>query len=173
MTPAFRIERHATLSDETRAALFGWGADVFGTAELDIEWRRSADLHLVGLEDDAPVSHCGLLAHTISIGGAPQRVGGIKGVITLPQARGRGHATRLMRTASEILATEWHVDFALLFCFARLEPFYRRLAWRRLDVPVKIEQRGGSIDAPMSTMILELADRRWPGGEVDVRSLPW
>ena len=88
------------ISDEEREQLFGWGADVFGALSLNLRWRPK-DWHVLVYAEGRAVSHVGLLAHTLEVGGRRVRVGGVGAVVSAPSVQGRGFATRALRLASD------------------------------------------------------------------------
>lgn len=159
-------------TDEERRQLFEWGEDIFGMAGLDLRWRPK-DRHLFVEVDGRVVSHVGLLQHTVRVGDHPVKVGGVGGVVTVPDQQGRGYARHAMRHAASLMCGEWHVDFGLLFCREPLVPFYQGLAWRRVVDPVEAEQPSGRVVPPLAVMVLPCRGQEWPAGPVDLDSFPW
>jgi len=100
-------------------------------------------------------------------------VAGVGGVVTVPEAQGRGHAQRGMRHAAEFFCREWGVEFGLLFCRDALIPFYERLGWQLVAAPVEIEQPDGPVTSAMNVMVLPCGGRVWPAGDVRLQSFPW
>jgi GNAT superfamily N-acetyltransferase len=135
-------------------------------------WRPK-DFHLVLEEGGRPLGHVGLVRHTVSVGGRPVAVGGVGGVVTVPEAQGRGLAQRGMRHAAEFMRHEWGVDFGLLFCRDALVPFYERLGWQLVTEPVEVEQPDGPVVSSLNVMVLPTDGRGWPGGPVVLHSFPW
>jgi GNAT superfamily N-acetyltransferase len=160
------------LTDDEHRQLFGWGEDIFGMANQGLHWRPK-DHHVFVEVGGRAVSHVGLLRHTVKVGGAPVEVGGIGGVVTMPDMQGRGHARQALRYASSLMCREWGLNFGLLFCREALTPFYRELGWRRVEEPVMIEQPSGRIGSPVVVMVLSCGDQGWPAGVVDLGSFPW
>lgn len=160
------------ISDEESARLFGWGEDIFGSNYLNLTWKPK-DLHIFLDVDDNPVTHVGLLQHTVTVAGQPLKVCGVGGVVTILDAQGKGYATRAMRHAASLMREQLDVAFGLLFCHGRLMPFYERLGWRKVKDAVEIEQPSGPITSPMNVMILPCGKESWPVGPVKLNSLPW
>lgn len=152
--------------------MFGWGEDIFGSNYLNLTWKPK-DLHIFVDVDGSPVTHVGLLEHTVTVSGEAVRVSGVGGVVTTLDEQGKGYASRAMRYAASLMREELRVDFGLLFCHDRLIPFYERLGWQKIKEPVEIEQPSGSITSPMNVMILPCAKESWPVGPVKLSSLPW
>jgi GNAT superfamily N-acetyltransferase len=160
------------LSELETSRLFGWSADPFDMVKFGLRWRPK-DLHFLMDVDRVPVSHVGLLAHTVHVGGAAVAVAGIGGVVTVPDAQGRQHARTLLRHALDFVTRTWHVDAGLLFCLPRMVPYYARLGWRVVEQPVTIDQEFGPTPSPVPVMVLPMSDLGWPDGAVRLESLPW
>lgn len=165
-----RVADH--LTDEEHKRLFGWGEDIFRANHLELRWRGKT-LHILVDVGGSAVSHVGLLRHVVTAGETPVEVCGIGGVVTIPEAQGKGCASRAMRYAGDLMLSEWAVDFGLLFCRHQLTPFYKRLGWRLLEEPVEIEQPSGTITSPMFVMVLPCKAQAWPTGRVKLNSFPW
>ena len=72
--------------------------------------------------------------------------------------------------------TFFSAEFGLLFCEPVLEPFYRAQGWRKIDVPVTMaDEQGHCVPLPEENiaMILELADKPFPSGPVDLAGRDW
>lgn len=160
------------LTDEELKRLFGWGEDIFGTANSDLKWRPK-DVHFLIYEDGKPASHASILRHEIAVGGKPLMVAGLGGVVTHPEAQGKGYARRLVRHASEFFEREWEVEAGLLFCLKRMVTYYGALGWQLLPEKVIIDQPSGKIVSPLEVMVLPCRGQSWPNGEVELKSLPW
>lgn len=161
-----------SISDEEIRQLFEWGEDIFGANHLNLTWKPK-DLHIFVEIDGRPVTHVGLLQHTITVGAEDVKVCGVGGVVTTPQAQGKGYASRAMRHAEDLMREELPVAFGLLFCRDRLLRFYERLGWRKMEDTVEIEQPSGTVISPMNVMILPCVEEPWPAGRVRLNSLPW
>jgi GNAT superfamily N-acetyltransferase len=152
-----------------------WPDDVVATlAWADVVWAHAGRRVMIR-EDASPhelVCHVGLFERTASFNDKDVTIGGIGGVGTHPDRRGRGYATAGMRAATDCFARE-HKDFALLFCEPHNHAFYRALGWRQFEGEVYVDQPQGRIRfeamAPF-TFDLKLAPR---GGIIDLRGLPW
>jgi hypothetical protein len=107
------------------------------------------------------------------------RVARVRGVITDPERRRRGHGRVIMERAHVLMRSFADCGFALLFSSVMAEPFYESLGWHTVTAPVICDQPGGRIDdtqtlatAPVMVLVLrEPADL--PPGPVHVRGLPW
>ena len=162
------IRTFQTLPDAERQALFGWGEDLFSVNALGLRWR-SKDRHFVLYEDGLPRASASVLRHEVR----NMVVGGLGGVITLPEARGRGLARQVVGRATHFFRDDLGASFGLLFCLPRLVPFYRSLGWQLVEPGVLIDQPGGKILSPVPVMVLPFKDEPWPAERVDLDSLPW
>ena len=160
------------LTEEERRALFGWGEDIFGLEDRDYRWR-SKDYHFVSEEGGRPLSHVGVVKTAVSVGGRQLTVGGVGGVVTVPEAQGRRLVHAAMLQADEFICRELGAEFSMLFCLPRLEPFYARQGWQALEDEVEIEQPDGKIIWPYRVMVKPCGERVWPAGRVEVGGLPW
>ena len=75
------------------------------------------------------MSHVGVLRHAVSVAGRPVTVGGVGGVVTLPEAQKKGYAGRLMRRAAEFFARGAAVQAGFLFCLPHMVDYYEKLGW--------------------------------------------
>jgi GNAT superfamily N-acetyltransferase len=169
---AEEIRQTYTLPDEEKQRLYGWGEDIFGAASLNLKWRPKST-HFLFYDGGLTVSHVGLLRHEVSVAGRPVLVAGVGGVVTVPEAQGKGIARRLMEHAATFFEREWRVDAGMLFCFERLVPFYRSLGWQIVNSPVFIEQPAGKIESPLLVMVIPCDGGAWAEGPVELNGLPW
>lgn len=162
------------LDPEDKRVLFEWGQNIFGVQDALLQWRPK-DTHFILEADGRPASHVGVLKHTVSAGGTPVVVGGVGGVVTVPEMQGRGLAHKGMRHAAAFLCEELGVEFGLLFCLDRLVGFYESLGWQLVPERTEVEQSSGPMAMPFNTMVLPCGggERVWPAGEIKLNSLPW
>ncbi|MBN1976229.1 MAG: GNAT family N-acetyltransferase [Anaerolineae bacterium] len=105
--------------------------------------------------------------------GQPVKLGGIGGVVALPEWRGRGLGTATLERAAAFMQDELQVAFGLLICGPDMVPFYRRLGWQVVEGPLTFDQPGGKVVFDEVTMVLPCAEQEWPNGEIDLCGLPW
>src|SRR6185503_9929458 len=134
---AEEIRQAETLTDEEKQRLFGWGENIFDVAALKLSWRPK-DLHFLLYSDGALVSHLGVLKHVVSVNGEPATIGGVGGVVTVPEAQKRGFARQLMQHTAKFFKQEWEVDAGLLFCLPKMAAYYEALGWQEVEGPVLI-----------------------------------
>ena len=169
---SIEIKQVEALTEADKQQLFGWGEDIFGAKSLNLNWRPK-ESHFLLRADGKVVSHVGVLKHVVSVESQPVTVGGVGGVVTVPEAQKKGFARALMLRAAEFFEQEWKADAGLLFCFPRLVPYYESLGWQVVERPVLIDQPYGKISSPLRVMVLPLGRKSWPPGNVELDSLPW
>jgi predicted GNAT family N-acyltransferase len=160
------------LTDEERRTLFEWGESIFGVEDAHYRWRPK-DYHFITEEDGRVVSHVGVLKTSVQAGGHEVTVGGIGGVVTIPEAQGRHHVHAAMRRAAAFLCEELGTQFGMLFCLQRLMPFYARQGWRLVEEEAEFQQPEGKVASPFRVMVLPCGGRAWPAGRVEVAGWPW
>ncbi|MGI8855712.1 MAG: GNAT family N-acetyltransferase [Thermomicrobiales bacterium] len=126
--------------------------------------------------DDAErlVSHVGVLARTVLVDGARVQIGGIGGVKTHPDARGKGYASSGIREAVRFFTDELRVAFALLVCLPPTVPFYERQGWQRFDGTLLVQQPDGIISFTANLpMVLPILSPAPADGTIDLCGEPW
>jgi RimJ/RimL family protein N-acetyltransferase len=145
-----------------------FGDDPFNhMAYAKMEWNV---LVYVG---DILASNVEIVERTVTAGGIPLRLGGIGGVATLPEFRGRGLATRAMTAAQEFIKGKLGLEYGLLITGLRRRTFYETLGWQLISEPAYFDQPSGIVRNEGITMSLCLAGKPWPTGEVDFCGLPF
>jgi predicted N-acetyltransferase YhbS len=146
----------------------------FGGVGEQLVWRDKS--RNIGLRDeDGRLLAAGgaVLAELRAGGGPPFPVAGLGGLVVTHDARGRGIARELAPHLLE-LASELPAERAMLFCVARLMPFYTEFDFRRIAEPVSVDQPGGRITMPLEAMWKPLRDGvAWPPGELELSGLPF
>lgn len=137
------------------------------------QWAPKVWRTLAWLDDDV-IAHAGIVSRSVAVDGQAIAVGGISGVWTTANHRGRGVGQAVVTVAAAFIREHLGAAFALLLCRPELEPFYERLAWRRVHGPAVFEQPGQRVTWPLSVMVLPCeAGAEWPPGTIDLRGLPW
>lgn len=160
------------LTPAEKDALFGWGENLWDNDRYGLAWTGT-DVHVVGVEAGVPVTHAGAYRHSLSHGGRTIVLGGLNGVITVPEARGKGYGGQVVAAAEDHMRRDMACDFGMLFCHPELVPFYGPRGWRAIDGPVTIDQPDGPRPSPHVVMVLPFRDDDWPEGPVDLGSYPW
>jgi GNAT superfamily N-acetyltransferase len=128
------------------------------------------------IQDEAGnlMSHVGIVRRDVIWNGRTMRAGGIGGVATREDWRGRGYASMALDAAVHTLTDEGSIDFALLFCEPSLAPFYAARGWRPFEGVVYAEQPelGRAPFTATAPHILKI--RQAPlKGTIDLCGLPW
>jgi aminoglycoside 2'-N-acetyltransferase I len=161
-----------TYTREDRNLLADGHEDPHQTSSDGLEWRRT-EKHVLVYERSEMACHVGLLKHTVEVGLEHLEVGGIGGVLTRREFRGRGYARIAIAAAQEFAQEQWGVNFLVLFCRPALEAWYQLLGWSKISEAVWVDQEKTSLVMPLVTMVKPLGAARWPCGAVWLKSLPW
>ncbi len=139
-----------------------------------VKWAH-ADLRvLIEADDGVPVCHVGIYFRTVIWNGQKVHIGGIGGVATHPDHRGRGYASVALNAAAHTMRDHDAAQFALLFCEPHNFEFYRARGWQRFDGTVYAEQPEGRIRFEvMAPFVLDLKRRAPTLGTLDLCGLPW
>ena len=166
------IRRSGEMTPSEQGDIGDLARRVFGTDGAGYTWA-DVDWHVVVWIENKLVSHVEIIERTGMVGGHAVRLGGIGGVATVPEWRGRGLATLAMDKAAEYLSGELSVEFGLLICGQEMEPFYRRLGWEVVHGPLVFDQPAGRVTFDDLVMVLPCQGRKWPTGTIDLCGLPW
>jgi len=151
-----------------------WSPEVMATLPWrDVVWAHADQRVLVADEQGDVLCHVGLFLREATWDDRAVRIGGIGGVATRADSRGRGLATAAMQRAVAELGGPGGADFGLLFCEPHLVPFYRRLGWSPFVGQVFAEQPQRRIRFDVTNPMafdFALAPR---SGVLDLKGLPW
>ena len=164
------IKPDEDLPSERKAALDRMFESEFGHHSLIYDLPS---WHTMGILDGNLVGRVGILKRTISLGKELIQLGGVCGVVTAPEFRGRGIGGALVDESVAFIMNSLSLPFALLTCRSELEAFYQRLGWKTVKGPTVFAQPDGVRTCKGLTMITELGSRAWPEGPIDLRGLPW
>jgi GNAT superfamily N-acetyltransferase len=137
----------------------------------DITWAH-ADKRVFAYRNREPVCHVGLYLRKAQHGARDVFIGGIGGVMTLPDARRRGFAGAAMRAAADELKSAG-CDFGLLFCEPHNVAFYEGLGWGLFSGDVFCEQPAGRIKFDMMRPMVLPVRSSPQSGMIDLCGLPW
>jgi len=166
------IRRSGELTPSEQEYLDRWTHRVFGAAAGDYTWADVDWQVLVWIGAEL-ASHVEIVARTGTVGGRPVRLGGIGGVASAVERRGRGLATVAMEKAAQLMCGDLDVEFGLLICGQEMMAFYRRLGWKVVKGPVVFDQPAGKVTFGDVVMVLPCAEQEWPAGMIDLCGLPW
>lgn len=91
------------------------------------------------------VAYIGMLVRQGKCDDRPVLIGGIGGVKSHPEVRGKGYASAGMKEAGAFLTQVQKVDFSLLVCRDELIPYYGRLGWQAFDGEMLVDQISGKV----------------------------
>jgi aminoglycoside 2'-N-acetyltransferase I len=132
-----------------------------------------ADYYVLLNRDGQLVGRLGVLDSKVSVANQIIRVGGIGGVATKPGFRHRGVASAMLARAAEFMKSDLRVEFGLLLCRHEVSPVYAKMGWVIVPGPTTFTRAGVAATYPNDTMILPIAEKRWPSGAIDMLGLPW
>lgn len=142
--------------------------------ETRVTWAPAAWSIRVRDDDGHLVSHVGMLTREAAVNGVPRLIGGIGGVKTHPNARGRGYAAAALRAAAAFFMDECGVAFILLVCLPPTVPYYERLGWRRFHGTLLVDQPDGTIPFTANLpMVLPARDAAPLDGTINLCGYPW
>jgi len=153
--------------EEHRGLSWAWDAP-----EREFEWSEP-DWRVLVWADGQVVSQVAILERVGRVAGQPVKLGGVGGVIALPDWRGRGFTSAALRRTAAFMCQELRVEFGLLVCEEDVVAFYERLGWRVAEGPLTFDQSGGKATWPAAAMVLPCGGREWPEGVIDLCGRPW
>ena len=165
------IRRSGELTPSEKEYLTGWSRRVFDGGPFD--YWADVDWHVLVWSEAELASHVEIIERTGMVDGRPVRLGGIGGVASAPEWRGRGLATVAMGKAAEFLCGDLGVEFGLLICGQEMMPFYHRLGWKVVKGPLVFDQPAGKVTFEDAVMVLPCTEQEWPAGTIDLCGLPW
>jgi aminoglycoside 2'-N-acetyltransferase I len=119
------------------------------------------------------VCHVGIYRREVTWNGRKVRAGGIGGVMTHGDFRGRGYASVALDAAIQTLRDEGATDFALLFCEPHNVPFYTGRGWKPFDGEIYAEQPEGRVRFTAIAPYVYGLKRAPLKGVIDLCGLPW
>jgi GNAT superfamily N-acetyltransferase len=138
-----------------------------------IDWAH-ADLRvLIDAPEGSLVCHVGIHFRTITWNGHKIHVGGIGGVMTRQDCRGRGYASVALQAAIDTMRANEAVRFAVLFCEEHNFAFYQARGWHPFMGEVFCEQKTGRIRFELMWPFVFDIRRAPRDGVLDLNGLPW
>jgi aminoglycoside 2'-N-acetyltransferase I len=170
MEQSIRLVAATETTPELANELGGWFEAEFGPRAN--RWAP-ADYYVLINRDGQLAGRLGVLDSKVSVGNQIIRVGGIGGVATKPEFRHRGVASAMLARAAEFMKDDLGVEFGFLLCRHEVSPVYAKSGWIIVRGPTTFMRAGVAATYPNDTMILPLAEKRWPSGAIDMLGLPW
>jgi predicted acetyltransferase len=139
------------------------GDEVFKTRRY---WREPYSHRWVIRNDEGTlVAHVGIHEKIVEANGERYRMGGICEVCVLPDCRGRGYVNSMLESVHAWLA-EHQFQFSILFGNPKV---YGSSGYAVIDNLYSNENGEGW--QPVGGMVKQIADIRWPGGDVHLLGL--
>ena len=151
-----------------------WGRDAAEKPSWShVKWAH-ADLRvLIETPEDGLACHVGIYFRTITWNGQKTHVGGIGGVCTREDRRGRGYATMAIDAAVHTMRANEAVRFAILFCEPHNVAFYEARKWRAFTGDIYCEQPEGRVRfTQLAPYVFDIV-RAPTLGTIDLCGLPW
>ncbi len=161
--PAARPLLSAVWPPEAIKAL-PWGHLAFAHADLRV---------MIETPEEGVACHVGITRRAGTWNGRKVLIGGIGGVATREDCRGRGYATLALNAAVRTLQDEGAIDFGMLFCEPHLCGFYEARGWQSFDGEVYAEQPGGRARLDVLAPYVFRIRRLLRAGTIDLCGLPW
>lgn len=139
-----------------------------------IEWATAQWSVICFDADGGAICHVGVVLRDARWNDRPVKVGGVGGVKTHPESRGRGFATQGIRRALDYFQEQGDVDFGLLVCEQVLVPFYERLGWYTFPGELLVTQQRTTVPFTFNLpMITPLQLQEPLTGTIDLLGPPW
>lgn len=118
------------------------------------------------------VSYTGVVMREVVADGSSVLGGGIGGVATHPERRGRGYAPLGMGRALDFMHSSG-VHFALLVCREELVAYYESLGWRRFSGRTLVTQHGEPEVFTFNEVMVGDVVGKAPTQTIDLQGPPW
>lgn len=179
MSITINLKRRDDFSDEDSQSLRELKAAVYppeGEGEWEgasREWSRPE--WGVFVRDGAGdlVSYTGVIRREGSVDGRHSTIGGVGGIATHPDHRGKGYAPLGIGRALDYLVT-LQTDFALLVCREQMVSYYQGLGWRLFEGEVRDTQSGEPEVFEFNRVMVGDLNLKAPHhGTIDLRGPAW
>jgi GNAT superfamily N-acetyltransferase len=137
-----------------------------------IQWAGH-DWMALGYLDGELVTQLCLPKREILVGAEKIWVAGVGGMATHPKHWHKGYGSALLRATESFMRDEMQTPFGLLICADETQPFYQLSKWQRVADVLCFTQNEQRRQLQTCVMILQLTDRPWHAGEIDLCGLPW
>ncbi len=149
------------------------GDDIDNDPEFaSIRWA-TPDWMALGFLHEELVTQLSMPKREIMVGSERVWVAGVGGMATHPNHHHKGYGSTLLKATETFMSDELRVPFGLLICADETQPFYELSRWMRVADMLSYHQDDQKRTLRTSVMILQLQNRTWPAGEVDLCGLPW
>jgi len=138
-----------------------------------IKWAHADLRALIDAPEGGLACHVGIYFRTIDWNGNKIHVGGIGGVMTREDCRGRGYASLALAAAIDTIRANESARFAMLFCEEHNFAFYRARGWEPFEGEIWCEQPDGRIRFDVTAPFVFDIRRAPRQGRIDLCGLPW
>lgn len=160
--------------DELEDAAYPPDANSESDGSDGIEWSSPQWQVLIYDNQQQLVSHVGMLTHTVKCDGDEAYIGGIGGVLTHPDHRGKGYAATAMQHAGLFLRDSLKVDYSLLVCRDELLPYYGKFGWQKFEGDLLVNQSSGQMKFTFNNTMLLAGTKPIPHCQtIDLCGKPW
>jgi len=150
-----------------------WAHVKWAHADLRVLIDAPEDAAQPGLACQGLACHVGIFFRDALWDGRKVHIGGIGGVSTRADCRGRGYASLALNAAIRTMRDHEAVRFAMLFCEPHNEAFYQARGWHPFKGEVYAEQPEGRIRfEAMAPFVFDFT-RKPRDGIIDLCGLPW
>lgn len=178
MSYSYSLRLVADLDEEQRAGIKALKEAVYPPEEYADdpvrrrEWRTAQWCVLV-TDEDMVASYTGIVIVDGEANDEPVEIGGLGGIATHPDHRGRGLARSSIDIALQHMMDSG-VDFALLVCRDQLVPYYEALGWRLFAGTTTNRQWGETeVFTFNRVMLIDVAGPSPESGTIDVAGPLW
>ena len=137
-----------------------------------IQWA-TPDWMAMGFLNGQLVTQLCIPKREIMVGKEKVWVAGLGGMATHPKFQHQGLGSALLARTAAFMQDAVHVPFGLLICADKTARFYQRSHWKMAAHSLYFTQDQQRRMMNPCVMVLQLTDRPWPPGEIDLRGLPW
>jgi GNAT superfamily N-acetyltransferase len=137
-----------------------------------IQWA-TPDWMALGFLQGQLVTQLCIPERKIIVGSEKFRLAGLGGMATHPEFQHRGLGSALLAATKSFMRDTIQVPFGLLICANELRLFYELSHWQFAADSLYFRQDGQRRIVNPCVMILQLTDRPWPAGEIDLCGLLW
>ena len=167
------VKSYAEITEKTKLELDGYINDEFGNIAIvnETKWA-TPDWTIIIHHDNKIASFYNIIERNVTVDHKSFRAAGINNVITLPDFRGKGFSSKLLKATEGFIFDKLNCDLALLLCADDLIPFYSRLNWYKVDCPIYFKQPTGQKLWQANTMLLTRGELITPS-EINLNGYPW
>lgn len=178
MSVVYSLRPVDQISDRERAGITSMKTAVYPPRDnedwpgRDREWLAPGWIVLVSQNGEI-VSCTGIVKTEAEIEGQTVVIGGVGGIATHPDHRGRGYAELSVNRAIEWMSDQ-AVEFALLVCRDELVPYYSKRGWQVFEGTLVVRQFGEPETFTFNNVMVRPVCRPAPkSGVVDLLGPPW